>query len=505
MANKPEQTPENAEHPQIPLDELIQSRRKKLSDLRDEGINPYPYRFARTHVISEARSDFERLSTDETVIRLAGRIMLKRKMGKAIFADIHDVSGKIQVYTKVDNVGKQEFKLFDKKLDLGDIIGVEGKLFLTRTGEKTVMVRKSEILAKSLHPLPDKHAGLIDKEQRYRRRYADLIVHPEVRETFIQRSRIVKSIREFLDSHGFLEVETPILQPLYGGGAARPFRSHHNMLDIDLYLRIADELYLKRLIIGGFDKVWEYCKDFRNEGLDRLHNPEFSMVELYWAYADYNDIMVLFQDLLRKVVFDLHGKYKIQYEDHEIDFEPDFKIISMLDSIKQAAGIDLAELDFHAAKTKAKDAGIDSDALINWGKVVEAFFENSVERNLIQPTFVKDFPTEISPLAKIHRDNPGLAERFECFIAGLEIGNAFSELNDPDDQKERFEGQIRAGEAGDEEAHRLDEDYIRALTYGMPPTGGLGFGIDRLVMVLTNNHSIRDVILFPQMRPERNE
>lgn len=501
MSDHTEHDENKAESPQIPLDELIEIRRQKIVWLREQGINPYPYRYERTHQNAAAIADFDKLAAGETSIRLAGRIMLKRKMGKAIFADIHDGSGKMQVYVKINNVGEKEFDLFDR-LDLGDIIGAEGKLFVTRTGEKTLSVQKFELLTKSLHPLPDKHSGLADKELRYRRRYADLIVTPEVRQTFIRRSRIIKSIREFLGDRGFLEVETPILQPLYGGASARPFMTHHNTLDFDLYLRIADELYLKRLIVGGFDKVWEYCKDFRNEGMDRLHNPEFSMIELYWAYADYQDIMSLFQDLLRQTVYDLNGKYKIQYEEYEIDFEPDFKAVSMIDAIKDKTGIDLLPLDFAGAKQKAKEAGIDGDDLINWGKVVEAFFEHRVEPHLIQPTFIKDFPLEISPLAKIHRDNPKLTERFELYIAGLEMGNAFSELNDPEDQKRRFLAQVEARKAGDEEAQQLDEDFITALSYGMPPTGGLGFGIDRLVMLLTNSHSIRDVIFFPQMRPE---
>ncbi|MFH2036877.1 MAG: lysine--tRNA ligase [Candidatus Zixiibacteriota bacterium] len=492
------------ERPQIPLDELIRNRRQKLANLREKDINPFPYKYDRTHTVGEAVEQFDALVKNETVIRLAGRIMLKRKMGKAIFADIHDMTGRIQVYAKIDNVGKSEFKMFDK-LDLGDIVGAEGTLFTTQTGEKTLQISTYEILCKSVHPLPDKHSGLVDKEMRYRRRYVDLITHPEVRETFIQRAKIIKSIRNFLDEHGFLEVETPILQPLYGGASARPFVTHHNAHHVDLYLRIADELYLKRLIVGGFDKVWEFCKDFRNEGMDRLHNPEFSMVELYWAYADYKDIMQLFQELIRKVVFDLHGKYKIQFEDMELDFEPEFKAISMIDAIKEKTGIDLLELDFQAAQIKATEAGIDTEGLINWGKVVEAFFETKVEPSLVQPTFITDFPMEISPLAKVHRNHPRLTERFECFIGGLECGNAFSELNDPDDQEARFKDQVKAGRAGDEEAHQYDEDYVRALQYGMPPTGGLGFGIDRLVMILTNQHSIRDVILFPQMKPEREE
>ncbi len=505
MNNNPQQNRPDKEQPQIPLEELIRNRRQKLADIREKNINPYPYRYERTHKVEEILDNFDKLSSDESVVRAAGRIMLKRKMGKAIFADIHDVSGKIQIYAKLDNIGKDEFKLFDKKLDLGDIIGVAGTLFTTKTGEKTIMIQQFELLSKSLHPLPDKHSGLVDKEQRYRRRYVDLIVNPEVRETFVQRAKIIKTIRDYLNEQGFLEVETPILQPLYGGGAAEPFETHHNRLDMTLYLRIADELYLKRLLVGGFDKVWEYCKDFRNEGMDRTHNPEFSMIELYWAYADYNDIMQLLENLYRKIAFEVLGKYKIEYDENIIDFGPAFKQISMVDAVKEVTGIDFMPMDFETAKAEAKKAGFDSDDLTNWGKVVEKFFDEKVEPNLIQPTFVKDYPLDISPLAKVHRDNPRLTERFECFIAGFETGNAFSELNDPDDQKARFESQMAAREAGDKEAHQLDEDFLTALMYGMPPTGGLGFGIDRLVMIFTNQHSIRDVLLFPQMRPEREE
>ncbi len=501
MSDKLENINNADEPPQIPLDELIAIRHRKIADFRKEGVNPYPYRFERTHLVSELIADFDHLVQGETMIKAAGRIMLKRKMGKSIFADLHDITGRIQVYFKIDVVGENAFNLFDR-LDLGDIVGVEGTMFVTRTGEKTVRVQKFELLAKATYPLPDKHAGLVDKEMRYRRRYVDLIVNPDVRNTLVKRSRIIKSIRNFLDSRGFLEVETPILQPLYGGASARPFVTHHNTLDMALYLRIADELYLKRLIVGGFEKVWEFCKDFRNEGMDRLHNPEFSMVELYWAYADYNDIMQLFQELLRQVVFELHGKYKIQYEDYELDFEPPFKEISMIDAIREKTGIDFLALDYAAAKAKAKERGFDSDDLKNWGKVVESFFEHFVEPTLIQPTIIKDFPREISPLAKVHRDNPRLSERFELFIANSEMGNAFSELNDPEDQRQRFLDQVAQRQAGDEEAQQYDEDYVLALSYGMPPTGGLGFGIDRLVMLLTNSHSIRDVIFFPQMRPE---
>ena len=516
MTDQNKKADEMPEKPEIPVSELIKTRIEKVAVLREKKINPYPYRYDRSHMIAEAVGNFDKFVADETEIRLAGRILLKRKMGKSIFADIHDMTGKVQIYLKIDNVGKPEFKIFDK-LDLGDIVGVTGTFFTTRTGEKTMMVRTYEILCKSIHPLPDKHAGLVDKDIRYRRRYADLIVHPEVREKFIQRSQIIKSIRNFLDSRGFLEVETPILQPIYGGAMARPFKTHHNRLHMNLYLRIADELYLKRLIVGGFDKVWEYCKDFRNEGMDRLHNPEFSMMELYWAYADYTDIMALVQDLLREVVLDLKrylAKYplienalgtldhKIKYGKHEIDFEPDFKEISMIDAVKEATGIDLLSLDYEQAIKEAKKAEIDTEDLINWGKVVDALFEKYVEPNLIQPTYIKDFPQEISPLAKVHRDNPRLTERFELYIAGLEMANAFSELNDPEDQLKRFQEQVEAGRAGDDEAHQLDEDYVRALQHGMPPTGGLGIGVDRLVMLLTNTHSIQDVILFPQMKPE---
>ncbi len=501
---KPDDKPERQERPdkpQIPIGQLIKTRIEKVAVLREKGINPYPYRYDRSHKIAEALENFDKFVADETEVKLAGRIMLKRKMGKAIFADIHDMTGRVQIYIKIDNVGKPEFKIFDK-LDLGDIIGVTGTLFTTQTGEQTVMVSTFEILCKSIHPLPDKHAGLVDKDIRYRRRYADLIVHPEVRETFIKRSQIIRSIRDFLNDRDFLEVETPILQPLYGGAMAKPFKTFHNRLHMDLYLRVADELYLKRLIVGGFDKVWEYCKDFRNEGMDRLHNPEFSMMELYWAYADYNDIMALVQDLLRTAAKKLHGGYKFKFEEHEIDFEPDFKQISMIDAVKEAIGLDLLPLDYEQSIEEAKKAEINTEGLINWGKVVEAFFERFVEPHLVQPTYIKDFPQEISPLAKVHRDNPRLTERFELFIAGLEMANAFSELNDPEDQLKRFKDQVKAGRAGDDEAHQFDEDYIRALQHGMPPTGGLGIGIDRLVMLLTDTHSIQDVLFFPQMKPE---
>jgi len=346
---------------------------------------------------------------------------------------------------------------------------------------------------------------LTDKEARYRQRYVDLIVNPEVREVFKLRSKIIGAIRDFLNQRGFIEVETPILQPLYGGGAAEPFVTHHNKLDMNLYLRIADELYLKRLIVGGLEKVWEFCKDFRNEGMDRLHNPEFSMIELYQAYADYSDMMQLFENLLRYTVTTVLGRTTIEYEGQPIDFGSPFRRLTMLDAIKEYGGPDLSDFNYERAVKLAKEAGFDTKDLLIHGKIVEAFFEKLVEPHLISPTFITDFPRDISPLAKVHRHNPHLAERFEIFIGTMECGNAFSELNDPLDQKQRFLDQGKVADAGDTEAHRLDTDFINALSYGMPPTGGLGFGIDRLVMLLTNSHSIRDVIFFPQMRAEEND
>jgi len=486
---------------QIPLTELVRIRRNKVRELQKSGINPYPYRFVRTHHIDELLRDFDAIAESETVVRLAGRVMLKRKMGKSFFADVRDNLERIQIYLKLDLVGQEAFDLFNG-VDLGDIVGCEGTLFVTRMGERTLKVTSLTLLTKALHPLPDKHAGLTDIEMRYRRRYADLIVNPEIRETFVKRTRIIQAIRDFLNKEEFLEVETPILQSLYGGAAARPFKTHHNTLDISMYLRIADELYLKRLIVGGYDKVWELCKDFRNEGMDRLHNPEFTMIELYWAFADYRDIASLFEKLLREVVHHIHGTYKIPYGDHEIDFEPPFRWITMLESVQEKTGVDFTGMSFKQALEAADGLklDLDQDRMINWGKVVETIWEATVEPTLIQPTFIADFPVEISPLAKKHRDKDNLTERFELFIAGQEMGNAFSELNDPMDQLERFLQQGKALEAGDEEAQPLDDDFITALAYGMPPTGGLGFGIDRLVMLLTNQHSIRDVLFFPQMK-----
>lgn len=483
----------------LPLAELIKIRLEKTRELRDKNINPYPYRYDRSHIVTDLLENFDSLTEAETQVSVAGRLMLKRKMGKTFFADLHDSSGKIQIYVRKDMVGDDRFDVFNK-LDLGDIVGCEGKLFVTKMGEKTLKVSSLELLSKSLHPLPDKHSGLTDTEQRYRRRYADLIMNPEVRENFRMRSKIIQEVRNYLNSHGFLEVETPILQPIYGGGNAKPFKTYYNKLERDMYMRIADELYLKRLIVGGYDKVWEFCKDFRNEGIDRFHNPEFSMIELYWAYADYKDIAEFFENLIRDVVYKVHGTYKLEYGEHTLDFEPKFKWVSMIDSIKEKTGVDFLELSYDEAKAKAKELKCFEDEFTNWGKIVEAAWEKFVEPDLIQPTFIVDYPAEISPLAKKHRDNPRLTERFELFIVASEMGNAFSELNDPVDQLERFLQQGKAIAEGDEEGHPLDDDYITALAYGMPPTGGLGFGVDRLVMLLTNQHTIRDVVFFPQLR-----
>lgn len=486
------------------INRLVAGRLHKLEQLRQGGINPFPYKFERTHTTGQLLEQFDTLAQNQTEIKTAGRLMSIRRMGKALFFHFQDELGLLQGYVKKDKVGETLWNLFDL-LDLGDIIGFSGTLFTTRTGEKTVTLISFELLTKSLHPLPEKFHGLTDKEARYRQRYVDLMVNPEVREVFKLRSRIVGAIRDFLNQRGFIEVETPILQPLYGGGAAEPFVTHHNKLDMDLYLRIADELYLKRLIVGGLEKVWEFCKDFRNEGMDRLHNPEFSMIELYQAYADYGDMMQLFEDLLRHTVTTVFGRTTIEYEGQTIDFGPSFRRLSMLEAIKEYGGPDLSDFNYDRAAKLAKESGFEAKGLALHGKIVEAFFEQLVEPHLISPTFIIDFPRDISPLAKVHRHEPRLAERFEIFIGAMECGNAFSELNDPLDQKQRFLDQGKAVDAGDTEAHRLDIDFINALSYGMPPTGGMGFGIDRLVMLLTNAHSIRDVIFFPQMRAEEND
>jgi lysyl-tRNA synthetase class 2 len=433
-------------------------------------------------------------------------------MGKAAFFHVQDLKGKIQVYIRKDGVGEDVFDMF-KILDIGDVVGVKGKVFKTRTGEISILAEQFELLTKSLRPLPivkekvedgekvvfDQFA---DKELRYRQRYVDLIVNPEVKDTFIKRTRIVTAIRSYLNQNDFLEVETPILQPLYGGAAARPFVTHHNTLDIELYLRIANELYLKRLIVGGFDRVYEFAKDFRNEGMDRFHNPEFTQVELYAAYKDYNWLMDFVEGLFNHIANEVLGTTKIKYQGHDIDLAAPWRRLTMFDAIKEYTGHDISQMDEDQIRQVARKLNVEESPSMGYGKLIDEIFGEYVEPKLIQPTFIMDYPLEMSPLAKKHRDNPRLVERIEPIIAGKEVANGFSELNDPVDQKERFMEQVRLREKGDDEAQMMDEDYIRALEYGMPPTAGLGIGIDRLTMLLTDSASIRDVIFFPQMKPE---
>jgi lysyl-tRNA synthetase class 2 len=481
--------------------DLVLHRKEKLKKLREKSINPYPYSFGKTHLSSEIVDGFEELEAEETEVRIAGRIVAMRPHGKTLFAHLKDGAGKIQIYVKKDEVGEEKFQLLDL-LDIGDFLGVTGKVFKTRTSEITVRASDFQILCKSLRPLPEKWHGLQDKELRYRQRYVDLIVNDDVKKIFLLRTDLVRALREFLDGLGFVEVETPSLQPLYGGAFARPFVTHHNTLDVDLYLRIADELYLKRLIVGGFEKVYEVCKVFRNEGMDRNHNPEFTMLELYQAYADYNDIMELYEKLLNHAATQVLGSSRFEFEGNQIDLTPPWRRLPMMEAIKEHAGVDLAGKSEDEIRKAAEGLEVKENLNRPKGKLIEAIFETRVQPRLIQPTFITDFPVEMSPLAKHHREKEGLTERFELFIGGCEMGNAFSELNDPMDQRERFRQQAELAKRGDEEAQVLDEDFIRALEYGMPPTGGLGFGVDRLVMVLSNTHSIREVIFFPQMRPE---
>jgi len=473
----------------------------KLEKLRRMGIDPYPYVFERTHSISEAVEVEKDLSEKETKIAVTGRVMALRKHGHTAFGNIKDGTGAMQFYIRDDKVEKGLFELFEL-VDIGDLIGVTGTLFRTRSGELTVKVLGLELLCKALLPLPEKWHGLSDKEIRYRRRYVDLVVNDEVAQVFRARSRIVETIRLFLLEQDFLEVETPILQPLYGGAMARPFITHHNALDIDLYLRIADELYLKRLIVGGLERVFEFSKDFRNEGMDRSHNPEFTMLECYAAYWDYLQMMDFVEAMFSRLCDRIVGGHLLTFQGREIDLSPPWRRSAFFDLLAEATGLDLARMEESELERVCKERDLDTDGIAGRGGYLDLLFSELVEPNLIQPTFVMDYPIELSPLAKMHRSAPGLVERFEPYICGFEVGNAFSELNDPIDQRERFEHQARMRAAGAEEVHPIDEDYIRALEYGMPPTGGLGIGIDRVVMLLTDSPSIRDVIFFPQMRPE---
>lgn len=484
--------------------ELMRQRKEKLSEIRKAGIDPYPHKFAPTHTTAVIRKDFGEVdeTPDETHrVTVAGRIMTKRDHGKSSFANLQDSKGQIQIYVRRDGVGAESYLIY-RRFDVGDIIGVSGVVFRTRTGELTILVDEVELLSKSIRPLPEKWHGLQDKQTRYRQRYADLIMNPEVKEVFIKRTQIVRAIREMLDAQNFIEVETPVLQPIYGGASARPFTTYHNTLDQQLYLRIANELYLKRLIVGGFDRVYEFSRDFRNEGMDRDHNPEFTMLELYQAYADYLDIMVLTETLIAETVEKIHGTTQIHYQEKAIDFTPPWQRMTMLESIQKHTEIDPDSLSKHELYTTAVSAGIALEGDESRGEIIAELFDVFVESKLDQPTIIYDYPIEVSPFAKKKPENPDFVERFEFFMCGMEVGNAFSELNDPIDQRQRFMEQASNLEKGDEEAFMVDEDYLRALEYGMPPTGGLGIGIDRLTMLLTDQYSIRDVILFPQMRPE---
>jgi lysyl-tRNA synthetase class 2 len=482
------------------LEELrdhLRHRREKLQKLRELGIDPYPRKFEKTHHTSEILDDSENLETSGETVRVAGRLTSSRPHGKTTFAHLQDGHGKIQIYLRKDDLGEEKFDLF-QLTDLGDFLGVTGKVFKTRTGEVTIMVSDWQILSKSLRPLPEKWHGLADKELRYRKRYLDLIANPEVREVFVKRNKIISVIRNFLDSRGYLEVETPILQPLYGGAFADPFVTHHKALDLPLYLRIADELYLKRLLVGGYERVYEFCKDFRNEGMDRTHSPEFSMVELYQAYADYNDIMELLEAMLVKISREVLGTTSFEYQEQQVELLPPFRRTPFYEAIEEVCGVRAKDLSLEDLKRAAERAGVETGEEKSRGKMLETIFENLVEPTLVQPTFITDYPVEISPLAKRHPREEGLTERFELFIATLEIGNAFSEQNDPLEQRARLEEQRDESGSGEP----LDEDFLQALEVGMPPCGGLGIGIDRVVMLFTNSRSIRDVILFPTMRPE---
>lgn len=492
------------------LSELLLIRRNKLDELRGLGIDPFGDKFSLTHHAADilrAYGDLpnEELEPKEITVSIAGRMMQKRSMGKAAFAHIQDVTGRIQIYVRKDTVPENQWEAFDL-LDIGDMVGVRGIVFKTRTGETSVKVHELTVLTKSLLPLPDKFHGLKDVETRYRQRYVDLIVNPDVKKTFITRSKIIQSMRRYLDERGYLEVETPTLHTVAGGAAARPFITHHNALDMELYMRIAIELHLKRLIVGGLEKVYEIGRVYRNEGISTRHNPEFTMIELYEAYADYEDIMNLTEDMIAHIAQEVLGTKKIVYQGQEVDLTPPWRRVSMTDLIREATGIDFtAQMSDEEAHRLAKEHNVPVEPHMTFGHIVNAFFETFVEHTLIQPTFVTGHPVAISPLAKKNAKDPRFTDRFELFIVAREHANAFSELNDPIDQRQRFEAQLKEKAAGNEEAHEMDEDFLRALEYGMPPTGGLGIGIDRLVMLLTDSPSIRDVLLFPLMRDEREE
>lgn len=492
-------------------------RRKSLEALREMGVNPYP---SKTYDINstakEIKDNFDAEKNNFQDVSLAGRIMTRRIMGKAAFAELQDSSGRIQLYLNRNNLAKGDDvstfnEVFKKYTDIGDFVGVKGEVFVTKTGEISVRVKDFTFLAKALRPLPvvktddegNVHDAFTDPELRYRQRYVDLVVNPEVRETFRKRSMMIRTMRNYMEDAGYLEVETPILQPMYGGAAARPFKTHHNTLDMPLYLRIANELYLKRLIVGGFDGVFEFAKDFRNEGMSRFHNPEFTLMELYVAYKDVYWLMDFTEMMLEQVAIALHGSSEVQVGEHVINFKAPYKRYTMFEAIEEYTGIDISEMDEAALRETAKKLHVPIDESMGKGKLIDEIFGENVEGKLIQPTFITDYPLEMSPLAKKHQSKEGLVERFELICNAKEIANAFSELNDPIDQRERFEEQLTLGKRGDEEAMQLDEDFLRALEIGMPPTAGIGIGIDRLAMIMTNSPSIQEVLFFPQMRPEQ--
>ena len=488
------------------LKQIIDYRKEKLFKLKEAGVEPYPQKFTPNYYSQSIIDNFNDLENKDVI--LAGRIMSIRKMGKASFFHLQDQLGKIQIFIKRDDIGEDDYNNF-KLLDIGDFVGIEGQVFKTKVGEISVHTKLLSILCKSIRPLPivkekegEEYDAFIDKEHRYRNRHLDLIVNPKNREIFIKRSKIIKGLRNYLDKKNFLEVETPVLQPIYGGANARPFTTHHNALDQKLYLRIADELYLKRLIIGGFDRVYEIAKDFRNEGMDKNHNPEFTMLEFYWAYADYEDNMNLVEKMLRTVAEDI-GKTKINWGGMTIDLSKPFKKRPILELLNEATGEDLADFTENKLREVCKSNNVDIESNYNYGQMLDTLMSELVEPKLIQPTFVTDYPKAISPLAKKHRNgNKNLVERFELFIGGAEFANAFTELNDPIDQRDRLESQAILAEGGDDEAHPIDEKFLEAIECGMPPTAGVGIGIDRLVMLLTENITIKEVILFPSMRSE---
>lgn len=498
---------------QLSEQEII--RREKLTQLKNIGVNPYPADlFPVTHTSEAVKNSFE----EGKIVTVAGRLMSIRDQGKAAFAELQDSDGRIQLYFNRDVLCEGEDKtlynqVFKKLTDLGDFIGVEGDLFLTKVGEKTINVKKFTFLSKTLRPLPmpktdeegNTYDAFTDPELRYRMRYVDLVVNPQVKEVFVKRTKLFQAMRTFFNNAGYLEVETPILQSIPGGAAARPFITHHNSLDIPLYMRIANELYLKRLIVGGFDGVYEFSKNFRNEGMDRTHNPEFTAMEIYVAYKDYNWMMTFTENLLEYCALQVNGTTKATFGDKEVDFKAPYPRITMTDAIMQFTGFDITGKSEEALFEAAKNMGIDVNETMGKGKLIDEIFGAKCEGNFIQPTFITDYPKEMSPLCKAHRNNPDLTERFELMVCGKEIANAYSELNDPIDQRERFEAQLKLAEKGDDEAMFIDQDFLRALEYGMPPTSGLGIGMDRLVMFLTNNASIQEVLFFPQMRPEKKE